>query len=311
MKTKAARRTRTRTRTRKSNQKGGTIPKAKNLYGNGKLSNTIKLTSEKFTEMPYYTDPGSGKKVIVALGGITGARLYSRKNNHNKKYVVKDGEGVGFMETGGWGLIKDEYAAGQIYRALGIPVPKQRLDTENEILIIEYLNGIDARELKKQDPRLFKEKTKKSFAADVLLGNYDTYGGEDGGNMLYANGELHKIDNGSTFDRAASGMPRRNFLFIDNAASQIDKFRNPSLLTQYESAATGTVKMYEGITDNEIAKQIREMITPHKEEIIALTPDRLEIRNKNDSLPANFVPKNLRDIMRARIDSLEQWAIGK
>jgi hypothetical protein len=299
------------TRTRKRNQKGGTIPEAKNLYGNGKLSNTIKLNSERLTIMPYYKDPESGKKVVVALGGITGARLHSRKNNHNKKYVVKNGEGIGFMETGGWGLIQDEYAAGQIYRALGIPVPEQRLDTENKMLIVEYLEGISAKELQEQNRELFKEEANKAFAADVLLGNYDTYGSEDGGNMLYANRKLYKIDNGSTFDRAASGMPRRNFLFIGDAASQINKFRDPSLLTRYESpAASGTVKMHQGIKDAEVADQIRTMIVPKKQVIVDLTPDRLE-RRSNNNINATFVPRNLKVIMAERIDSLEQWADGK
>ena len=303
--------TRRRTRTRKSKQKGGTVPEAKNLYGNGKLSNTIRLNSEKMSIMPYYKDPQSGKKVVVALGGITGARLHSRKNNHNKKYVVKNGEGIGFMKTGGWGLIQDEYAAGQIYRTLGIPVPEQRLETENKILIIEYLEGISARELKESNQELFKKEAKKAFAADVLLGNYDTYGSEDGGNMLFANGKLYKIDNGSTFDRAASGMPRRNFLFIGDASSQINKFRDSSLLTRYESpAASGTVKMYEGIKDNEVAEQIRTMILPNKKAIVDLTPDRLEERDARN-INNKFTPRNLKVIMAERINSLERWAEGK
>ena len=68
--------------------------------------------------------------------------------------------------------------------------------------------------------------------------------------------------------------------------------------------------MYSGITDAEVANQIRTMITPNKEEIIKLTPDRLEQRSSRNNM-TNFVPRNLKVIMAARIASLEKWAEGK
>jgi hypothetical protein len=273
-----------------------------NLYGNGSGRNARYNERER---AEIFRNP-TGNIVIRALGGLSGARLHSKKNG-TSKWVVKDGGPERVEAERAFGLIQDEYAAGQIYRALGVAVPRQRLDLEKRILIGEYIPGIEIGKLKDGPlPNLplfekAKAQARKAFVVDLLLGNYDVYGSDVGNNMIFSNGILYRIDNGATFDRNATGGQRvRGMLFIGDAASQIDWLRTPS--RESEAAGTGSIDiLFKDITNKEVAEQIRKFIVPNREKIIQLTPPR--------TMLGSVTP--LRKIMADRIDSLSKWAKGK
>ena len=289
-------------RVRKPALKGGVIPTAKNLYANGK---SVEFNSGNWTTGHYHMDPNSKKSVVRSLGGITGVRLHSKKNNHNSKWVVKNGRG---FTDNGWEAMQDEYAASSIYKAVNIPVPEQRLDIEGQVLISEYLLGTTIGQLQYVNSDMFEEAKKqaqKGFIMDVLLGNYDVYGSTDGGNMIFSNNVLYRIDNGCTFDRNASGKPRWKFVFHGNIIEQLDEFRD---VKRRDPASQGTRELFSDIPDEEIVRQIKTLVIPNKEIIIRLTPDRKEMKMERGNNRSNNSLKNLRQIMAERIASLEEYA---
>jgi hypothetical protein len=274
------------------------VPIGSELYGNGTIDhNGIVLTSNDGLSLASYKDPATRNEVIRLLGGMTFARLHSKKNNHSNKWVVKDGGDKG------WDLVRDEYQAGLIYAATGIKVPKQRIDSEKRILISQYLPGTLIGTLKTRNRKEFEEAKRQAragFAVDVLLGNYDVYGSDEGNNMMFYNRLLYRIDNGCSFDRSPGGNPKEKMKFTEDAASQIDWLR--TLRADTRGAEKGTIELYKDIPYREVADQIRQLIIPNAKTIIALTPDRIDIETTS---------RSLKTIMKERIDSMTRWAEGK
>ena len=207
------------------------------------------------------------------LSGSTGAKLY--KNTTDKKWVIKKSE----KGEGGFPQVQSESVANDIYQALGIPVPRHFLDIPNQALILEYIDGKSLADATPAERTKAKKELQKGFIVDALLANWDVIGLLEDNILLPADGSSAvRIDNGGSLTFRAQGGPK----YFGKTVSEIDKMRNPSI-------APRAAAIFGDLTDTDINEQIKTIIVPNYELILS------------------FTPKELKEIMRGRMDYL----IGK
>jgi len=207
------------------------------------------------------------------LSGSTGAKLY--KNTTDKKWVIKKSE----KGKGGFPQVQSESIVDDIYQALGIPVPRHFLDIANKALILEYINGKSLADATIAERTKAKKELQKGFIVDALLANWDVIGLLEDNILLPADGSSAvRIDNGGSLTFRAQGGSK-NF---GKTVTEIVKMRDPSI-------APRAAAIFGDLTDTDINEQIETIIVPNYELILS------------------FTPKELKEIMRGRMDYL----IGK
>jgi hypothetical protein len=197
-------------------------------------------------------------KFISKLAGSTAPELY--KNTHYKKWVVKHGSALGgFKQT------QYESLANDIYAAVGIPVPHHILDENNKVLILEFIEGVSLAKFKSQLPEDFeivKKDIQKGFVVDALLANWDVIG-LNMDNILIPEVDFppFRIDNGGTFIFRAQGGKKP----FGKAVTELDTMRD-------KKAAPQASIIFGDLTDTDIDGQIKELIIPNYDKILALIP---------------------------------------
>ncbi len=111
---------------------------------------------------------GDDLKVIKTLGGSTGAKLVEDKNG--KQYVMKTGKNAGHL--------REEAAADDLYRAMGLDVPRSKIYDRpgGPVKLSEFHAGKTLGELERSDPVAYQNAVshlRKGFVAHALMGNWD------------------------------------------------------------------------------------------------------------------------------------------
>lgn len=195
-----------------------------------------------------------------ALAGSTGANLY--KNTTNKKWVIKKSK----KGEGGFAQVKSEATVNDIYEALGIRVPKHKLDIENKALILEYIDGKILGHTSKAEYDKAAAELRKGFVVDALLANWDVIGSYRDNIILPKDGSTPvRIDNGGALNFKATGGKKPFTGIVDELNTMRDKHISR---TAYE--------VFGSITSDEIDNQIQTIIAPNYNKILSLTPDELK-----------------------------------
>lgn len=207
---------------------------------------------------------------ISGLSGSTGANLY--KNTTDKKWVIKRSK----KGEGGYEQVKIEAVANDIYQALGIPVPRHFIDEENKALVLEYIDGKLLKDASPEEEKRAKDDLKKGFIVDALLANWDVIGLNKDNIIIPNDGSpAVRIDNGGSLIFRAQGKKKPFGKKVTEIETMIDKKISPQ-----------AAKIFGDLTNSEIREQIRTIILPNYDLILSLTPDEIK------------------DTMRARLDSL-------
>ena len=205
------------------------------------------------------------------LPGSTGAQLY--KNSTGNQWVVKSAK----KGKGGFEQVKMELIANDIYEAVGIRVPKHKLDTDAKSLILEYIDGPTLKQINKAEMpgeeskgeskyKKAKAELQKGFIVDALIANWDVIGLDEDNIIIPSNGTpAVRIDNGGTFMFRASGGKKPFGKFV----TEIDTMRN-------KIKAPQAYKIFGSLTDTDIDSQIKTIIVPNRQTILDITP--LEIK---------------------------------
>ena len=130
-----------------------------------------------------------------------------------------------------------EKLSGTIYRALGIGAPKTHtFQSDGKTMFASDIikdGEVHKNKIHKFTPEM-ANKVLDGFLADVLLSNWDSVGSELD-NVLFTDGDVHRIDNGgSLLFRAQAG--KKNPAVLDKL-TELDGLFNPSLNRAYMSVA--------------------------------------------------------------------------
>lgn len=140
--------------------------------------------------------------MVQSLGGSTGARLMQDPAT-GKKYVVKQGKSPEHL--------LEEAHADAAYRAVGMKVPTFHVyqTPSGPTKVAEFVEGESlAKVLSSGDKnkiKKVKDKLRNGFAADALMANWDVIGLESDNILIDNDGEVWRIDNGSSFRYRAQG----------------------------------------------------------------------------------------------------------
>lgn len=178
------------------------------------------------------------------LGGSTGALLM--EDARGRRYVLKRGNSAAH--------IREEYAADQLYAALGVPVPRSTLieTAAGPVKLAEFVEGESlAKYLARAKPaeaEAVLARIRENFAADALLGNWDVAGAELDNILVAADGTPWRIDNGGSLRFRAMGAAKTSAEWGAKVL-ELDSLRDPNRNPQ-------TARIFRGITEDGIRAQI-------------------------------------------------------
>jgi hypothetical protein len=175
---------------------------------------------------------------VKELGGSTGAKLY--EDESGKKYVVKKGKN--------WAHVKSEHEANELYRQLGVKVPRSKLDDASQSMITEFVEGKQLGETTGEVHENAVKQLRAKFAVDALLGNWDVVGAGGDNVVVDKDGIAWRIDNGGALAYRAQGAPKGSAW--NAAVGEIDSMRAPS-------CPAG--KVFGGVTNADVTKQVNHL----------------------------------------------------
>lgn len=161
----------------------------------------VTLPAKTKTKTPDFPKGLDGLETVRPLGGSTGATLV-RDPVTGKQYVLKRGNNPDHL--------REEFAADEAYRALGVAVPKARLyeTGKGPVKLAEFIEGRSLADVlatgTPKEVTVIFEKLQRHFAADALLGNWDVVG-LSMDNVLVKDGNVYRIDNGGSLRFRAQG----------------------------------------------------------------------------------------------------------
>ncbi|CRX38287.1 protein-tyrosine phosphatase family protein [Estrella lausannensis] len=275
---------------------GISLPRRTDLFSSPKVSSSkILFPSTPLPKPPVLAEatlfPGmlsDVKELAIKLGGSTGAKLVEADG---KKYVRKEGNNAPHIVA--------EYYANKAYKVMGVDVPDVKLynKTNSEAIKgnaqgvsypVQLSTFVEGAETLKSywnkasvaEKRELKEKIRRHFVLDVLLGNRDVIGASLDNILVTHDGLPIRIDNGSSFEfRAQGGIKAGGF---SDEATEIDAMRNKAM-------NANAAQFFKGISDKEIIWQVEE------------------IEQKFDSL-LGAVPGKYHQALKNRLAYLKQYA---
>ncbi len=171
--------------------------------------------------------------------------------------------------------ILGEFFTNEVYQVLGIPVPVRCLYFEpgRVFLLSVFLEGmsldnfLNSPEIEDFEKEQIRFQIKKGFAADCLLGNYDVIGLERDNILVCYDDESGdyipvRIDNGSGLEFEAQGAVK-DPEFWGPVVTELGNMRNRDF--PHHPAIRNAGEIFYDITDEELAKQIEELIKKKKE----------------------------------------------
>jgi 8-oxo-dGTP pyrophosphatase MutT (NUDIX family) len=209
------------------------------------------------------------------LGGSTMAKLY-RDPATGRRFVVKGGATPE--------QAAEEHLAGELYRKLGVPVPKSVLLLNQQgkpTLVSEFVEGqtfdVWKRRAKPEEIRELHAQLGRGFVADALLANWDVAGIDDKNVIVTPEGKAVRIDLGGSLRFRAMGSPKTAAEFGPEVR-ELQTLRDPKVNRT-------TAAMFAHLSDGEISALIREVL-----------------EKDSDLLAA--VPAALRPTIAARLETL-------
>jgi hypothetical protein len=199
---------------------------------------------------------------VRALGGSTGATLV-RDPHSGGMFVMKKGNNAAH--------IREEFAADELYRAMGAPVPEAKLyegpgRPTKLARFIEGKNLKDAlQEADKEQKKTILSKVQEHFAADALLSNWDVAGLNLDNILVDKHGTPWRIDNGGSLRFRAQGTKKTEAQW-SHYPTEIWSLRDPAQNQQ-------TAKVFEGLDIYSVARQIEKVDTA---KVIAAAPQEVK-----------------------------------
>lgn len=227
---------------------------------------------------------------VKSLGGSTGAQLAELADG--TKVVVKGGASQDHL--------RNEYVASKLYNAAGVLVPDARLikGKNGPLMISKYIDGSktwDDFESAGKDVAQARRTVSKGFVADAIFANWDV-AGAGGDNLLVKSADsIYRIDNGGALLFRARGARKSTPItlagepYIEELRSLRDHGRNPI-----------TAKIFQDLTDKDIADQIEEFAKRRPAIIQALADMRGEI--------PDAMLNEIQDFIDARIEAALKFA---
>ena len=211
-------------------------------------------------------------KPVRNLGGSTGAQLV--EDDLGERFVMKTGASAEHLLS--------EAAADDAYRVLGFDVPTHTVwESDRPTKLAKFVKGKSLKSFLKGATPAQATKVKKQiqdgFVADALLGNWDVVGLEADNILVDNAGKIWRIDNGGALGFRAQGA-KKTAAQWGAKVDELDTLLDPRLNPQ-------TAKMFEGITDDEILKQIDD-ISEKKAELLKALPeaDRAVVKDRIKNL---------------------------
>lgn len=234
-------------------------------------------------------DPSGRWRRVRFLGGTTGAELV--KDAAGKQFVLKRGNSPAH--------VRSEYAANQLYEALGVPVPKTRMEGDTQVA--QHVEGPTLKELMRSarphpegdrfgdqaDLANAQDELAKGLAADALLGNWDSIGLEHDNVIVPAKRPPVRIDNGGALGFRAQGAPKGPAW--GPQVTELGTLRDPS-----KNAAAASV--FGRLKDADVVGQIRRIDGPRFVKKVG------ELEKSGD------LSREDGAILRRRLSSLHEWA---
>lgn len=185
--------------------------------------------------------PVSKMKHVKSLGGTTGAELY--EDEKGRKFVVKKGASEEHA--------KNEYEANRFYDKLGVSVPESQLHLMDgkQVLVTRFIEGKQFNELTPAEQALAREKIKKDFAADALMGNWDVTGANGDNIIVDKYGTPWRIDNGGAMSFRAQGASKGSLW-----NEKVDE-----LVSMREKGPAG--QMFKGLTNKDVENQVDHLVS--------------------------------------------------
>lgn len=245
------------------------------------LQAPVKIGKYKAPSVPdtFPADPGA-LETVRSLGGTTGAKLVKDPAT-GRLYVLKKGNSADH--------IRSEFYADEVYRAMGVNVPKAHLyeTASGPVKIAEYIEGQTLQSLQGSPAFIAaRDQLQDGLAIDALLGNYDVVGQDLDNILVDAAGAVWRIDNGGSLRFRAQGQLKTRW---DEHVSTLWTLRGRKVLADdgVQNAATAVFRET-GIF--KISKQIAKITPAAEKRILAALPD------------------DLRDVVRARISTMRDVA---
>lgn len=202
---------------------------------------------------------------VKQLGGSTKPQLMVDPDT-GKQWVVKSDSFDNNLDSK---ALINESTADSIYREMGAKVPGSKTFVKDGVTykVAEYVNNSDElgkwqanaenfwkpKEVKKAQGEINKQ-LQEHFVLDSLLGNRDV-AGQSNDNILIRDGVPYRIDNGASLAYRAQGAKKDSKAW-GKVVGELDSMRDPSI-----AAGNGkTAEIFEGISQNEINDQIREIV---------------------------------------------------
>lgn len=128
--------------------------------------------------------------------------------------------------------------------------------------LTKFMEGAkELRSFGEKERQDYYKKLQKGFVLDCLLSNWDVIGASEDNILVTPDKRVVRVDNDGSLNFRAKGREKELSEFLEsNTVSEIDSFRDPS-------RNPSTAKVYRGITDDEIRKQVEDIIK-NKETIL-------------------------------------------
>ena len=219
----------------------------------------------------------SNLKDPVNMGGTTGTKKYKNSRKNDLYWIIKRSE----KGAGGWAQVQSEAMANNIYQVCGIPVPKQKLYTDEKALVLQEIRGRLLNECFPNQLENIRLKLGQGFVVDALLANWDVIGSQEDNIMVGNNGHgvPVRIDNGGSLTFRAQGKKKE----FGPEVNELETMRDPKI-------NPNSANYFGHLTDSVIKDQIQQIIKPNKAAILAVTS------------------YELKGVMEKRIDYMLEWA---
>jgi hypothetical protein len=217
--------------------------------------------------------------------GSTGAKVGT--GSSGAKFVVKDGGGTKYGQE----QVHNEVAADKIYKLLGAAVPPSKVQSTGGKAhkVAAWVEGQSLGDfLKTATPAqadAVKKKLQQSFVATALLGNWDVMGQALDNVKVASDGTPYLIDNGGSFDIAATATKKgagEGKPYAADGVPELKTLLDPNL-------APKAAAIFKGVTPADIKAQIGNVVKQEKAIL--------------DATPAAH-----KDVMAKRIAHLKEWA---
>ncbi|MEO0988158.1 MAG: minor capsid protein [Cyanobacteria bacterium J06639_14] len=213
-------------------------------------------------------------EVVRSLGGSTGAELV-RDPETEKLFVRKRGSSSEHL--------REEFAADQAYRAMGVNVPNAKLyeTDDGPVKLAEFIQGRPLSDLNSRERQQAYEQLKQNYAADALLGNWDVVGLSQDNILVDAEGTAWRIDNGGSLRFRAQGGLKRGDQWNDYP-TELWSLRDEGVNEQ-------TTRVFGDLGHFEIVEQIEQLS-----------------RRRKSLLKA--APEDVRPTLKRRLDEMQRLA---